>query len=156
MSLFQSRGARLAWRVVSGLILALPLGAADCADLTSANSAGTGASYDGTYNLVTVDGQSLPANIIYVSAQDRLVLTRGEWVISGGGTSLTTKMWTTSYVNGVPKSEARFNPEVHTCSVTIDDGTASCTLDSGSAIYANIESGTVVYSYSGHELRFTK
>ncbi|HET9426250.1 MAG TPA: hypothetical protein VFO55_12855 [Gemmatimonadaceae bacterium] len=139
---------------MAGLILALPLAGAECADLTTPGGAGAGANYDGTYTLVTVDGSSLPANIIYVDSQNRLVLTKGEWTISGK--SLTTRMWTTSYVNGTATSEARFNPEVHSCTVTIDDGTATCTLDSGSTIYATIEGGTVVQSYSGHTLRFTK
>lgn len=143
-------------RSAAALILALPLAGAECADLTQPGGAGGGssASYDGTYELVTVDGSSLPANIIYVDSQNRLVLTKGQWVISG--TSLTTKMWTTSYVSGKATSEARFNPEVHTCTVTISGETASCTLDSGSSIYASISGGTVVYSYSGHQLRFTK
>lgn len=143
-------------RSAAALLLALPLAGAECADLTQPSSAGGGASasYDGTYELVTVDGSSLPANIIYVDSQNRLVLTKGQWVISG--TSLTTKMWTTSYVSGRATSEARFNPEVHTCTVTISGETASCTLDSGSSIYASISGGTVVYSYSGHQLRFTK
>lgn len=143
-------------RSAAALILALPLAGAECADLTQPGGGATSgsSSYDGTYNLVTVDGSSLPANIIYVDSQNRLVLTKGQWVIAG--TSLTTKMWTTSYVSGKATSEARFNPEVHTCTVTISGETASCTLDSGSSIYASISGGTVVYSYSGHQLRFTK
>jgi hypothetical protein len=142
-------------RSAAALVLALPLAGAECADLTQPGGGASGAgSYDGTYELVTVDGSSLPANIIFVDSKNRLVLTKGQWVISGK--SLTTKMWTTSYVNGTPTSEARFNPEVHTCEVTISGETASCTLDSGSSIYASISGGTVVYSYSGHQLRFTK
>ena len=147
MSHLHSRRARFAVRAIAGLILTLPLAGAECADLTSPGGS-AGANYDGTYTLVTVDGSSLPANIIFVNSQNRLVLTKGEWTISGK--SLTTRMWTTSYVNGSATSEARFNPEVHTCTVTIDDGTASCTLDSGSSISASIGDGTVVQSYSGH------
>jgi hypothetical protein len=156
MPRLKSRLAAIALRTTAGFILALPLAGAECADLTQPGGGATasGGSYDGTYNLVSVDGSSLPADIIYVDSRNRLELTQGQWVISG--TSLTTKMWTTSWVNGSPTREARFNPEVHTCTVTIDGDTASCTLDSGSAIYATIGGGTVVYSYSGHQLRFTK
>lgn len=151
------RHARLAVRALAGVILALPLAGAECADLTApGGSAAAGASYDGTYTLVTVDGSSLPANIIFVNSQNRLVLTKGEWTISESGKKLTTRMWTTSYVNGTPTSEARFNPEVHGCTVTIDDGQASCTLDSGSSIFATIEGGTIVQSSSGHVLEFKK
>ena len=155
MSYLHSRRARFAVRALAGLILALPLAGAECADLTSPGGS-AGANYDGTYTLVTVDGSSLPANIIFVNSQNRLVLTKGEWTISESGKKLTTRMWTTSYVNGTPTSEARFNPEVHGCTVTIDDGQASCTLDSGSSIFATIEGGTIVQSSSGHVLEFKK
>jgi hypothetical protein len=156
MPRLRSRLAAIALRSVAGFILVLPLAGAECADLTEPNGGGSAAasSYDGTYNLVSVDGGSLPANIIFVNSQNRLVLTKGQWVIAG--TSLTTKMWTTQYVNGQATSAAQFNPEVHTCTVTISGDTASCTLDSGSSIFATVGGGSVVYSYSGHQLRFEK
>lgn len=156
MPRLRSRLAAVALRSIAGFILVLPLAGAECADLTEPSGAGstTSGSYDGTYNLVSADGSSLPANIIFVDSQNRLVLTKGQWVIAG--TSLTTKMWTTQYVNGQATSAAKFNPEVHTCTVTISGDSASCTLDSGSSIFATIGGGAVVYSYSGHQLRFEK
>ena len=158
MPRLQSRLAAIALRSAAVVLLALPLAGAECADMTEPTTAGAagglGASYDGTYNLVSVDGNGLPANIIFVDSQNRLVLTQGQWVISGK--SLTTKMWTTQYISGKATSAAQFNPEVHTCTVTISGESASCTLDSGSSIFATISGGTVVYSYSGHQLRFTR
>ena len=147
----------MALRTTAALILALPLAGAECADLTQpggGGGGGDGAGYDGTYILVSVDGKPIPQDIIFVDANNHLRLTQGQWIISG--TSLTTKMWTTSYVNGVPKSDPKFNPEVHTCTVTISGETASCTLDSGSSISASVSGGAVVQSSSGHVLRFEK
>jgi hypothetical protein len=159
MSYSHSRHARFALRAIAAVVLTLPLAGAECADLTTpgGSSASSGASYDGTYTLTTVDAKPLPFNIFFVDNQNKLVLTKGEWIVSNGGKSLTTKMWTTSYVSGKATSEARFNPEVHTCSVTISGGTASCTLDSGTSIQATIGSNVVTQtSYGSHVLEFTK
>lgn len=155
MPSFPARIRRNALRSLAAVLFAAPLLAGECADLTSTSSStSSSGGYDGTYTLVSVDGQSLPYDIIYVNAQNRLSLTRGEWTISG--TSLTTRMWTTSIVSGVPKTEAKFNPEVHTCTITVSGDQASCTLDSGTPIYATISGGTVVYDNSGHQLKFQK
>jgi hypothetical protein len=151
---FHARIGRSALRSFAAVLFAIPLVAGECTDLTSTSSSSSSTSYDGTYTLLSVDGQGLPYNIIYVNSQNRLSLTRGEWTISGS--SLTTRMWTTSYVNGVAQSEARFNPEVHTCTISVSGDQASCTLDSGTPIYATISGGTVVYDYSGHQLKFQK
>ena len=147
----------MALRTTAALILALPLAGAECADLTQPGGGGAagGASYDGTYNLVTVDGKPIPQDIIFVDANNHLRLTQGQWIIAGS--SLTTKMWTTSYINGVAKSDQNFNPEIHTCTVTISGETASCTLNgSSTVISATISGGTVVQSSNGHVLRFEK
>lgn len=155
MPSFPARIRRNALRSLAAVLFAAPLLAGECADLTSTSSStSSSGGYDGTYTLVSVDGQSLPYDIIYVNAQNRLSLTRGEWTISG--TSLTTRMWTTSIVSGVPKTEAKFNPEVHTCTITVSGEQATCTLDSGTPIYATISGGTVVYDNSGHQLKFQK
>ena len=156
MPSFHASVGRNALRSLATVLFAAPLLAGECADLTSTSSTSASSSggYDGTYNLVSVDGQSLPYNIIYVNAQNRLSLTKGQWTISG--TSLTTRMWTTSIVNGVATSEGKFNPEVHTCTITVSGEQATCTLDSGTPIYATISGGTVVYDNSGHQLKFQK
>ena len=159
MSYLHSRHVRFALRAAAAVVLALPLAGAECADLTTpgGDTATSGGNYDGTYTLMTVDGKPLPFNIFFVDNSNKLVLTKGEWTVSDGGKSLTTRMWTTSYVSGTAKSEAKFNPEVHTCSVTIKNGVASCTLDSGTSIQATIGSNVVTQtSYGSHVLEFRK
>jgi len=151
--LSQLLNRRRAVRAFVTVAMAFPLlGASDCG-LTGLNEDDS-AKYDGTYTLVSVDGQSLPFNMIYVDSRNRLVLTKGVWTLSG--TSLSTAMYTTSYVNGVATSEARFNPERHTGTVTFSGETATGTLDTGSSVSTTLSSGTMLTTYNGHQMRFVK
>jgi hypothetical protein len=136
-------------------VLAFPLlGAGECADITGSDDSSS-SSYDGTYDLVSVDGKSASTyDIIRVDANNRLVLYRGVWTLSGR--TLTTEMSTYSIVNGVRKDDPRFQPERHTGTVTISGGTATGTLDSGSSVSTTLSSGTMLTSYSGHQMKFAK
>ena len=132
------------------------LGASDCSDLTGSGDADSSSSYDGTYDLVSVDGRSIPPgfDLIRVDANNRLVLEKGDWTLSGK--TLSTRMYTYSYVNGVYKQDPRFYPERHTGTVTLSGGTATGTLDSGSSVSTTFSSGTMLTSYSGHQMKFVK
>ena len=146
------RSTRMLRLAIFTAILAFPLlGAGECGDLTGSSD---DSEYDGVYKLVSVDGQTLPYNMIYVDSRNRLVLTKGYWTLSGR--SLSTEMWTTSYVNGVGTSEARFNPEKHTGTVTFSGNRATGTLDTGSSVSTTMSSGTMLTSYNGHQMQFEK
>jgi len=137
-------------------VMAFPLlGAGDCSDLTGSSDSDS-SSYDGTYDLVTVDDRSVASgfDLVRVDANNRLVLYKGTWTLSGR--TLSTRMYTYSIVNGVRKDEARFQPEQHTGTVTISGGTATGTLDSGSSVSTTFSSGTMLTSYSGHRMKFVK
>lgn len=136
-------------------LLALPLlGAGECANLTGSDSGSGSNKYDGSYELRSVDGQSLPVDLIRVDSRNRLVLTKGVWTLSG--TTLSTAMYTTSIVNGVSTSEARFNPERHTGKVTFSGGTATGTLDTGSSVSTTFSTGTMLTTYNGRRMEFRK
>jgi len=146
----RTRGLRAAFLTIA---LAFPMLGADGCDITGTEE-DESSSYDGSYNLVAVDGQSLPYNMIYVDSRNRLVLTRGTWTLSGN--TLRTEMYTTSVVNGVSTTETRFNPERHTGTVTISGGRATGTLDTGSSVSTTISSGTMLTTYNGHQMKFEK
>ena len=147
----RTRGLRAALLTVA---LAFPMLGADGCDITGTEDEDSSSSYDGSYSLVAVDGQSLPYNMIYVDSRNRLVLTKGTWTLTGN--TLRTEMWTTSYVNGSATSEARFNPERHTGTVTISGGVATGTLDTGSSVSTTLASGTMLTTYNGHQMKFVK
>lgn len=132
--------------------VALPLVASACGDVLT----GTDDSddFDGTYRVVAVDNRSMPAKIIDVDSRNYLLLTRGEWVVSGS--TVRTSMWTTSYINGQPRSEARFNPERHTGTITVSGNTATVVLDTGSRITASLSDNGLTYTSNGRTIRFVK
>lgn len=150
MHLSSLMNRKRAIRALCMAVMAFPLlGASDCGTEPDDTS-----EYDGTYTLLTVDGQSLPYNMIYVDSRNRLVLTKGVWSLNGS--SLSTAMYTTSYVNGVGTSEFRFNPERHTGTVTLSGGVATGTLDSGSSVSTTFSSGSMLTTYNGHRMYFVK
>jgi len=99
MQLSQLFTRRRAVRAFVTVAMAFPLlGASDCG-ITGLDEDDS-AKYDGVYNLVSVDGQSLSSgyNLVYVDSRNKLVLTKGVWTLSGK--SLSTAMYTTSTING--------------------------------------------------------
>lgn len=143
------RGVR---RTLLAAVLALPLlAASQCDDLL-----GTGANYDGTYVLESVNGQGMPYTM-QSYGNNRLVLERGEWTVSGSGTRLDTKMWSYMVLNGVRQApDPRFSPERHTGTITLSGNTATGTLDTGSTVRTTFETGTMLTSYNGHQMYFRK
>ena len=138
-------------------LLALPLfAAAGCEELAELTGAGetAEASVDGSYTLVQVNGKPLPFDLIVADAQNKLVLTRGVWTISG--TRLQTEMYTTSIIRGVATREARFNPERHSGTIKVSNGIATATLENGRTIQATISGGRLVQDDKGNKMLFQK
>ena len=128
------------------------LGAGDCSDLTGTKSK----NYNGTYQLATVNGQTVSSSspfYLYGGPGDAtsLRLISGVWVVSG--TSLGTTMTTISRFSG---QDDPAYAEHHTGTISISGSSATATLDNGTEVYASLGSDAITYSTGSATLRFTK
>jgi hypothetical protein len=141
---------------IAGLASAMVLlTGASCADLTGTGSSGT--DWDGTYVVTSVDGSSVSsgrAYVLYVDASNYLVLTRGEWVVSGA--TVSTATWTTQVINGRSTLDPKFNPERHSGKISVSGNTATLELDTGSKLYATREGNGLTSTSNGRKMVFAK
>lgn len=143
-------GHRRALRALLAVVVAVPLMASDCTDVTGTKGS---SEWDGNYFLKKVDGKSLPTCIICVDSRNQLTLHDGLWTVRGK--SITTKMWTKQMINGTTTTESRFWPEQHTGTISVSGSSATITLDTGNKVYASLGDGGLTYTTGGHTYYFT-